>query len=50
MSFECKFFNKNYCELLNKECKPGQKGCVLNKTNVFFIGETDEKTNSSTDR
>ncbi len=43
MSFECKYFNKNFCELLEKTCKPGQKGCVLNRTKAFFIGENDEK-------
>jgi hypothetical protein len=42
MSFECKYFNKNFCELLKKECKPGQNGCVLRKANVFFVGENDE--------
>ena len=46
MSFEFKYFNKGYCELLEKECKPGQKGCILIKAKVFFIGEKDknEKT------
>ena len=39
MSFECKYFNKNSCELLQKECKSGQKGCVLRKANVLFISE-----------
>ncbi len=50
MSFECKFFNKNHCELLNKICSPGQKGCVLNKSGAFFIYEKDEKNNFPSER
>lgn len=25
----CKYENKERCELLDRECVPGQKGCVL---------------------
>lgn len=43
MSFDCKYYNKGHCELMNKECKPGQKGCVLFSAGVKFIGQDEEK-------
>lgn len=30
MSFDCKYKGRNnYCRRLDKECSPGEKGCVL---------------------
>ena len=42
MSFECKYYNNGKCELLEKSCIPGQKGCILTKAKVFFIGEKEK--------
>jgi len=43
MSFECKYLNNNYCELRKKECKPGEKGCILNKNRVIFINDKNNE-------
>lgn len=37
MSFECKYYLNGHCELLDKKCDPGQKGCVLNAAGAKFI-------------
>lgn len=37
MSFECKHYLNGHCVLREKECVPGDKGCVLNKAKVRFI-------------
>ena len=39
MSFECKHYLNGHCELLEKECRPLQKGCVLVKAGAYFVGE-----------
>lgn len=49
MSFECKYYLNGHCELLSKECSPGQKGCVLGGGRVFFIGE-DENASEKKDQ
>lgn len=49
MSFECKYYNKGKCELMNKDCKPGQKGCVLNNAGIRFIGQDDTKDSKNGD-
>jgi hypothetical protein len=43
MSFECRYYMNGECTLLNKECQPGQKGCVLNQAKVYFVGQEKPK-------
>ena len=50
MSFECKYCCDKNCELLRKECRPGQKGCVLRRAGAFFIGEEKEDTGGEEDK
>lgn len=40
MSFECRFLANDFCTRLNKTCKPGQNGCVL-QNKVKFISPTN---------
>lgn len=43
MSFECKYYLNGHCELRNKKCVPGEKGCVLNAAGAKFIDTTGRK-------
>lgn len=43
MAFECKHLANGYCWLLEKNCEPLQKGCVLHRTGAYFIGPEHEK-------
>ncbi len=42
MSFECKYKTRDWCELRNKDCEPGAKGCVL-KNKVKFVGQDEDQ-------
>jgi len=43
MGWTCQHDLKGYCKLLNKSCKPGIKGCILNKSEyIFTTGNYEE--------
>ncbi len=54
MNWGCKHqTNKDkiiFCELLNKECTPGKKGCVLNKKVKFLKLSNGGQTNETRNR
>jgi hypothetical protein len=43
MSWECKYLWKEECQKLNRECEPGQKGCVLKGKYDFPFKEENNK-------
>jgi hypothetical protein len=43
MGWTCQHDVKGYCKLLNVDCKPGIKGCILGKSEyVFTTGSFEE--------
>ncbi|QOY52272.1 hypothetical protein [Candidatus Sulfurimonas baltica] len=40
MGWTCQHDHKGYCKLLSKDCLPGIKGCILNKSDgiIFSSG------------
>ncbi|QOY54832.1 hypothetical protein HUE87_00855 [Candidatus Sulfurimonas marisnigri] len=51
MGWTCQHDHKGYCKLLNKDCVPGIKGCILNKCDgiIFSSGSFEgDKIKSET--
>ena len=43
MGWTCQYDLKGYCKLLNVECFPGIKGCILGKSEyTFSTGDYEE--------
>ncbi len=47
MSWECRYLDETHCNKRNKECNPGDRGCVLEGRFFFPFDETKNKSKHS---
>ena len=47
MSWECRYLNETHCNKRNKECTPGDRGCVLEGRFFFPFDDAKNKPKGS---
>ncbi|MCR5029829.1 MAG: hypothetical protein K6A31_11330 [Fibrobacter sp.] len=47
MSWECRYLNETHCNKRNKECHPGDRGCVLEGRFFFPFDDANNKPKRS---